>query len=102
MVRLTDRPDMTLDVYRGRKTTIQPTDEIGGIYDIVSLKLHERECKTAEIKLILEPSHTVLILTNDPVLINAPDTFPRIMLYTFARFFDCCLDEVAFWHWDYS
>ena len=25
MVRLTDRPDMTLDVYRGRKTTKQPT-----------------------------------------------------------------------------
>ena len=23
MVRITDRPDMTLDVYRGRKTTIQ-------------------------------------------------------------------------------
>ena len=23
MVRLTDRPDMTLDVYHGRKTTIQ-------------------------------------------------------------------------------
>ena len=23
MVRLTDRPDMTLDVYRGRETTIQ-------------------------------------------------------------------------------
>ena len=23
MVRLTDRPDMTLDAYRGRKTTIQ-------------------------------------------------------------------------------
>ena len=23
MVRLTDHPDMTLDVYRGRKTTIQ-------------------------------------------------------------------------------
>ena len=23
VVRLTDRPDMTLDVYRGRKTTIQ-------------------------------------------------------------------------------
>ena len=27
MVRLTDRPDMTLDVYRGRKTTIQHTTE---------------------------------------------------------------------------
>ena len=26
VVRLTDRPDMTLDVYRGRKTTIQPTN----------------------------------------------------------------------------
>ena len=25
VVRLTDRPDMTLDVYRGRKTTIQNT-----------------------------------------------------------------------------
>ena len=23
MVKLTDRPDMTLDVYRGRKTTMQ-------------------------------------------------------------------------------
>ena len=26
VVRLTDRPDMTLDVYRGRKTTIQQQD----------------------------------------------------------------------------
>ena len=25
MVRLTDRPDMTLDVYRGRKTTTKQT-----------------------------------------------------------------------------
>ena len=28
VVRLTDRPDMTLDVYRGRKTTIQQQDNI--------------------------------------------------------------------------
>ena len=28
MVRLTDRPDMTLDVYRGRKTTIQQQQQI--------------------------------------------------------------------------
>ena len=27
MVRLTDRPDMTLDVYRGRKTTMQQQQE---------------------------------------------------------------------------
>ena len=26
VVRLTDRPNMTLDVYRGRKTTIQYND----------------------------------------------------------------------------
>ena len=28
VVRLTDRPDMTLDVYRGRKTTIQKKKKI--------------------------------------------------------------------------
>ena len=28
VVRSTDRPDMTLDVYRGRKTTIQPTNQL--------------------------------------------------------------------------
>ena len=27
VVRLTDRPDMNLDVYRGRKTTTQPTNQ---------------------------------------------------------------------------
>ena len=27
VIRLTDRPDMTLDVYRGRKTTIQHKNE---------------------------------------------------------------------------
>ena len=31
VVRLTDRPDMTLDVYRGRKTTIQHHARKGGI-----------------------------------------------------------------------
>ena len=28
VVRLTDRPDMTLDVYRGRKTTIQQYNDL--------------------------------------------------------------------------
>ena len=31
VVRLTDRPDMTLDVYRGRKTTIQQQQPIRGV-----------------------------------------------------------------------
>ena len=39
MVRLTDRPDMTLDVYRGRKTTIQQqhlnSDPKGEIYYLI-------------------------------------------------------------------
>ena len=29
VVRLTDRPDMTLDVYRGRKTTMQHKNKSG-------------------------------------------------------------------------
>ena len=31
VVRLTDRPDMTLDVYRGRKTTMQQPSQLGSI-----------------------------------------------------------------------
>ena len=34
VVRLTDRPDMTLDVYRGRKTTIQYNTTFGADVDI--------------------------------------------------------------------
>ena len=36
VVRLTDRPDMTLDVYRGRKTTIQQQQQIS-LYIIGSI-----------------------------------------------------------------
>ena len=32
MVRLTDRPDMTLDVYRGRKTTMQQQQNPANFY----------------------------------------------------------------------
>ena len=34
VVRLTDRPDMTLDVYRGRKTTMQQQQKISLNIDI--------------------------------------------------------------------
>ena len=33
VVRLTDRPDMTLDVYRGRKTTMQQQQQQITYYD---------------------------------------------------------------------
>ena len=36
MVRLTDRPDMTLDVYRGRKTTMQ--QQANGIQREIKVK----------------------------------------------------------------
>ena len=38
VVRLTDRPDMTLDVYRGRKTTNQQINNIGPV------ELESEEC----------------------------------------------------------
>ena len=41
VVRLTDRPDMTLDVYRGRKTTNQQIS----LYRAVSQREGEREEK---------------------------------------------------------
>ena len=44
VVRLTDRPDMTLDVYRGRKTTMQQNATRRGNRDklgIIFLFLHE-------------------------------------------------------------
>ena len=31
VVRLTDRPDMTLDVYRGRKTTMQQQQQYSSV-----------------------------------------------------------------------
>ena len=37
VVRLTDRPDMTLDVYRGRKTTIQHQYNNTGLLSVTAL-----------------------------------------------------------------
>ena len=33
MIRLTDRPDMTLDVYRGRKTTTTQQQQRGAVVE---------------------------------------------------------------------
>ena len=40
MVRLTDRPDMTLDVYLGRKTTMQQMQQPLSANNVI-LNLHE-------------------------------------------------------------
>ena len=42
VVRLTDRPDMTLDVYRGRKTTIQQQQQQATQYLHVGFALFAR------------------------------------------------------------
>ena len=38
VVRLTDRPDMALDVYRGRKTTMQQQQQL--IHACVKMEIH--------------------------------------------------------------
>ena len=42
MVRLTDRPDMTLDVYRGRKTTMQHASVLQILYDYMCVYLDNK------------------------------------------------------------
>ena len=72
VVRLTDRPDMTLDVYRGRKTTIQPTKIVylrlvsdsrvrSGYLDlvVVPLDIARMECHVARRQIEPNPKHKV-------------------------------------------
>ena len=42
MVRLTDRPDMTLDVYRGRKTTMQQQQQFVSNTPTTGSSIHYR------------------------------------------------------------
>ena len=42
VVRLTGRPDMTLDVYRGRKTTMQQQNLITDQTGMILLKVNSR------------------------------------------------------------
>ena len=55
-VRLTDRPDMTLDVYRGRKTTKQQHCSPIIVQQILLIHHQKRtgnRCKTAEVCVFL-------------------------------------------------
>ena len=50
VVRLTDRPDMTLDVYRGRKTTMQQQQiGIGYFLNQQNLKCNLRHVRCASV-----------------------------------------------------
>ena len=61
MVRLTDRPDMTLYVYRGRKTTIQQQ----------IINIHWLAVVTA-IKLVIHLESVIIKNTVKPVLRGHP------------------------------
>ena len=72
VVRLTDRPDMTLDVYRGRNTTKQQHRKITVRYSFIYRRGHT---KSGELKwgrgggqtgcewtTIIDPAHTINFL----------------------------------------
>ena len=42
--RLTDRPDMTLDIYRGRKTTTQQQQLLGSVLEYRCLQISVWKC----------------------------------------------------------
>ena len=50
VVRLTDRPDMTLDVYRGRKTTTQQQRQMNALNDF-SDEYSQLQCNKIKCKL---------------------------------------------------
>ena len=58
VVRLTDRPDMTLDVYRGRKTTKQHGPKGVRAIEVRLYKLHWIELKVNEPEGFM---HTLLV-----------------------------------------
>ena len=73
-VRLTDRPDMTLDVYRGRKTTIQQQQQHDFIH--IYIALMQFLCRSKQ---------------SDGVNIN--QQMKRLLLWSF----DVCFRKKLFW-----
>ena len=49
VVRLTDRPDMTLDVYHGRKTTMQKQQSNNPVHDTSSKDTSSKKTALSEI-----------------------------------------------------
>ena len=64
VARLTDRPDMTLDVYRGRKTTIQqkynfPQINVSGKQNQSQKRCETKDISNAQTDLSLRHSHVL-------------------------------------------
>ena len=95
VVRLTDRPDMTLDVYSGRKTTIRQYD------DVLGLTPNEKRaprCKTVRIfcdKITgnQQPVHLPLflqVLVNIFRIAKGVYCFCHTGLQPYKCIFECC------------
>ena len=64
VVRLTDRPDMTLDVYRGRKTTIQQQPVSKLLSDLIYTFLL-KEARLSK-NMILQSGKNLLLCSHSP------------------------------------
>ena len=78
VVRLTDRPDMTVDVYRGRKTTMQQQQQSS---DLVSIGIRIlRACKNklakkaqpTHLRRLIRVFHLTKTFFNTPVIPRQP------------------------------
>ena len=72
MVRLTDRPDMTIAVYRGRKTTTQQQQYFSGWFDIKEIWKRKR---------IL---HSHMLVTPDDGLGKVKNTVNNVISSSFS------------------
>ena len=75
MVRLTDHPDMTLDVYSGRKTTIQQQQPIEKGSKIEKVRFASLECVPVYLTFLI-------VLTKELTLLHSE----RPKLYTILAF----------------
>ena len=76
VVRLTDRPDMTLDVYRGRKTTIQQYNNFSVILLVVYTLYAGRAAMTNVVR-TCGPTHLLIFdLMSNKICLNQTSIKP--------------------------
>ena len=67
MVRITDRPDMTLDVYRGRKTTIQQQQQHKMLKNSICNQGFIVNCHTLVEQVVSRKSPSAILATHEAV-----------------------------------
>ena len=84
MVRLTDRPDMTLDVNRGRKTTTQQQQQ--GFWNACGLKHCFARKRNGDMFVFLSYSGTYNIDLTEIIRINKPHRLNMFSMIFFNEF----------------